>query len=248
MSAISLEKLKPAASTKVQPFLDEILNVYRERIHSIYITGSAITEDFHEERSDVNSIIVLKNMDLKFLELLAPLGKKYARRRIAAPLIMTPEYIRSSLDVFPIEFLNFKLIHTTVFGEDVLDTIEVGRRDLRYQCERELKVKLIWLRQGYLSSLGDRKMLTESFVNSITGYIPLFRGIIFLLGSEPPVVQGDVITALAKTANINTDVFARVLREKKERVKLTLEELNTIFEDYYIATEKLGKTVDEIAI
>jgi predicted nucleotidyltransferase len=248
MSAISLEKLKPTASNKVQPFLDEILNAYRDRVHSIYITGSAITEDFHEERSDVNSIIVLKTMDLKFLELLAPLGKKYAKRRIAAPLIMTPEYIRSSLDVFPIEFLNFRLIHTTVFGEDILDAIEIGRLDLRQQCERELKVKLIWLRQGYLSSLGDRKILTESFVNSITGYIPLFRGIIFLLGGEPPVGQGDVISALSRTADINTDVFARVLREKKERIKLSLEELNTIFEDYYSATEKIGKKVDEITV
>jgi predicted nucleotidyltransferase len=248
MSAISLEKLKPAASTKVQPFLEEILSAYRERIHSIYITGSAITEDFHEDRSDVNSIIVLKKMDLKFLELLAPLGKKYAKRRVAAPLIMTPEYIESSLDVFPIEFLNFKLIHKTVFGEDVFDAIQVGRRDLRHQCERELKVKLIWLRQGYLASLGDRKLLTESFVNSITGYIPLFRGIIFLLGGEPPAGQADVISALAKTAHISTDVFARVLREKKERIKLSLVELNTIFEDYYNTTEKRGKRVDEITI
>ncbi len=29
-------------------------------------------------------------------------------------------------------------------------------------------------------------------------------------------------------------------------MKLSIEELNTIFEDYYAATEKLGKIVDEI--
>lgn len=248
MSAISLDKLKPEASNKVKPFLEEILNSYRERIHSIYITGTAITEDFRERMSDVNCIIVLKKMDLKFLELLAPLGKKYVKRRIAAPLIMTPEYIRNSLDVFPIEFLNFKLIHSAVFGEDILDSIEVSRQDLRRQCERELKVKLIWLRQGYLSSLGDRKLLTDRLVGSITGYIPLFRGIIFLLGGPPPVGQADVISALAKAADINTDVFKRVLRGKREKIKLSLDELNTIFEDYYTVTEKIGKMVDEITL
>jgi hypothetical protein len=185
-------------------------------------------------------------MDLKFLELLAPLGKKYGRHKVAAPLIMTPEYIRRSLDVFPIEFLNFKLIHATVFGEDILENLEINRMDLRHQCERELKVKLIWLRQGYISSAGNRKLLTEGFVSSISGYIPLFRGIIVLLGKEPPIGQASVITSLAEATGITTDVFARVLREKHEKIKLTLEELNTIFEDYYTATERLGKIVDEI--
>ncbi len=246
MSELNLEKLKPVAAKKIKPFLDEILNKYQERMHSIHVTGTAITDDFDEKVSDVNSVVVLKEMDLRFLELIAPLGKKYGKNKVAAPLIMTPEYINNSLDVFPIEFLNFQLIHSTVFGEDILKDIEINRMDLRHQCERELKGKLIWLRQGYISSLGNRKMLTEGFIDSITGYIPLFRGIIFLFDKTPPVRQSEVLTALSEAANINTDIFSKVLREKHERIKLSIDELNTIFEDYYTATEKLGETVDEI--
>jgi hypothetical protein len=234
MPDLVLDKLKPGASVRIKSFLEEVLSKDKGKIHSIHITGSSITDDFNPKVSDVNSIFVLKEMDLKFLELLA------------APLIMTPEYIRRSLDVFPIEFLNFKLIHATVFGEDILENLEINRMDLRHQCERELKVKLIWLRQGYISSAGNRKLLTEGFVSSISGYIPLFRGIIVLLGKEPPIGQASVITSLAEATGITTDVFARVLREKHEKIKLTLEELNTIFEDYYTATERLGKIVDEI--
>jgi hypothetical protein len=246
MPDLDLDKLKPGASERIQPFLEEILSKDKGKIHSIHITGSSITDDFNPKVSDVNSIFVLKEMDLKFLELLAPLGKKYGRHKVAAPLMMTPEYIRRSLDVFPIEFLNFKLIHATVLGEDILENITINRIDLRHQCERELKVKLIWLRQGYISSAGNRKLLTEGFVSSISGYIPLFRGIIVLLGKEPPIGQAEVIASLAEASGINTGVFVRVLREKHEKIKLTLEELNTIFEDYYTATEKLGKIVDEI--
>jgi hypothetical protein len=243
---VTLEKLKPAAAKRIGSFLDEILNSYRERIHSIYITGSAITEDIHEERSDVNSIVMLKEMDLKFLEMLAPLGKKYGKHKVAAPLIMTPDYVSTSLDVFPVEFLNIKLIHSTVYGDDIFTDIEINRMDLRYQCERELKVKLIWLRQGYLSSLGDRKILAENFARSITGHIPLFRGLIVLLGKQPPAEHGNVISSLAEAANINTDIFARVLAMKHAKSKPTIEELNTIFEDYYTATAKLGRIVDAI--
>jgi hypothetical protein len=246
MSDLDLKKLKPSAAVKIKPFLEEILGNYQEKIHSINVTGTAITDDYDEKVSDVNSVFILKEMDLKFLELIAPLGKKYGKHKVAAPLIMTTDYIRTSLDVFPIEFLNFKLIHSTVFGEDILENIDINRMDLRHQCERELKAKLIWLRQGYISSQGDRKMLTEGFVSSISGYIPLFRGIIVLLGKDPPLVQEEVITALSEAADINTGIFAKVLKGKHDKTKLSIEELNTIFEDYYAATEKLGKIVDEI--
>jgi len=246
MPDLNLEKIKPVARERIKPFLEEILSKYMEKIHSIYVTGTAVTDNFEPKTSDVNSIFVLKEMDLKFLELIAPMGKKYGKTKVAAPLIMTPEYIKTSLDVFPVEFLNFRLIHATVIGEDILENIEISRMDLRHQCERELKSKLIWLRQGYLSSLGNSKTLTESFVNSITGYIPLFRGIIVLLGKKPPVSHGDVLSELAEASGVNTYVFAKVLKEKREKIKLSIEELNTIFEDYYAATEKLGNLVDEI--
>jgi len=246
MPDLKLEKLNPVASERIKPFLEEILTGHPEKIHSIHVTGTSITDDFDAKSSDVNSVFVLKEMDLKFLELIAPLGKKYGKNRVAAPLIMTPEYIESSVDVFPIEFLNFKLIHATVFGNDILKNIEIRRMDLRHQCERELKTKLIWLRQGYISSLGDRKILTEGFVSSIAGYMPLFRGIIVLSGKQPPTGQIDVLTALSEASGVNTDVFARVLRKKRKKIKFSIEELNSIFEDYYAATEKLGKIVDEI--
>ncbi len=238
--------LRDEAAKRFNPFLDEILSSYQERIDSIHITGSALTEDFDPKRSDINSVFVLKKTDLKFLELLAPLGKKYGKKKVSAPLIMTPEYISNSLDVFPIEFLNMKLIHRTVFGEDLFESIEIQRTDLRHQCERELKVRLIGLRQGYISSSGNRKILTESFVDSFSGYIPLFRGIIVLLGKEPPVKIDDVLTVLEEVSGVSPRVFRSVLKEKRERLKFSIKQLNTIFEDYYAATERLGVIVDEI--
>jgi hypothetical protein len=246
MSELNLAKLNTLAASKIKPFLDEVLSRDKDKIHSIHITGTATNDDFGEKVSDVNSIIVLKEMDLQFLELLAPLGKKYSKQKIAAPLIMTPDYINTSLDVFPVEFLNFKLVHATVLGEDIFESIEIHRMDLRHQCERELKVKLIWLRQGYLSAMGDRNKLTDGFTSSITGYIPLFRGIISLLGKEPPIRQSEVMASLSETTNINTDVFSKILKARREKIKLSIDELNTIFEDYYSATEKIGKIVDEI--
>jgi len=238
--------LNQEAAERFKPFQDEIFRSYKDNIHSITITGSSLTDDFVPGKSDVNSVFVLGAMDLKFLEILAPLGKKYGKKRIAAPLIMTAEYIRTSLDVFPMEFLNIKLLHKTLYGEDIFGDLEIGPSDLRLQCERELKVRLIGIRQGYLSCSGDGKILADMFIDSFSGYIPLFRSIILLLGKEPPLRNHDVLTVLEDVSGINTRVFRTVLTQKKQKTKLTMEQLNAIFEDYYTALEKLGDITDDI--
>ena len=238
--------LNHAAAEKFKSFQDEVLKRHKDQIHSITITGSALSDDFDSETSDVNSVFVLHAMDLKFLEFLAPLGKTYGKKRIASPLIMTPEYIRNSLDVFPMEFLNIRMLHDTIFGEDLFQNLVIDRSNLRLQCERELKARLIGLRQGYLSSSGDAKILTNLFMNTISGYIPVFRSIIFIFGKEPPLKNEDVLTVLAEISGVDTQVFGTVLKQKKQKTKMTIKQLNAIFKDYYIAMEKLGDIVDGI--
>jgi hypothetical protein len=245
MAELNLEKLSTVVAQKIKPFIDEILNKYLENIHSIHIVGSAVTEDYNEKTSDINSVFVLKKMDLKFIELLAPLGKRYKKKGIAAPLIMTPEYINNSLDVFPIEFLDFKLIHETIYGEDILNDIDIKMDDLRHQCERDVKSKLIGLRQGYISSQGDKKLLVERFSASINGYMPLFRGIIFLMGKQMPIKKYDVISTLSLSTGVNSDIFNKVLNIKHGTLKPRTDELDTVFEEYYEATEKIGHLIDE---
>ena len=118
---------------------------------------------------------MLHKVDLAFLDILAPLGSKYGRQGFAAPLLMDPAYIHSSVDVFPLEFFNFKLLHQALYGEDLFAKLEINRQELRYQCERELKGKLLWLHRIYVSAMGDRKVLAGDIVRHFDGYLPLFR-------------------------------------------------------------------------
>ena len=240
--------LKADISARYKPFLDKVLENHQDLIHSIHIVGSALTQDFDPKISDINSVVVLHKMDLKFLEFLAPLGKKHGKKRIAAPLIMTPEYIESSLDVFPLEFFNIKMLHHTVWGEDIFQFLEIHQSDLRRQCEQELKVKLIGLRQGYISAAGDQKILARGFAESFAGYMPLFKSIILLLGKEPPNNNDGILSVLEEVSGVRTDVFKIVSNQKKKKTKPSIEQLNMVFEDYYAAIEKLGEITDAIVI
>jgi hypothetical protein len=248
MTTLTITGINPAVAGKLVPMVEELLREHAVNIHSFHLVGSAVLTDYDEKLSDINSVVVLRSMDLKFLAFLAPLGKKYGGKRIAAPLVMTPEYIHTSLDAFPIEFLDFKLIHRSIHGTDLLRDLQIGQANLRLQCEREVKTKLIGLRQGFISSLGRKDHLSAALVRSITGSMALFRAIISLLGKEPPIPRMQVISAFGDATGIETTIFETLLTLKAGRIKPSEQELHAIFQRYYAALESAGKIIDGLHV
>jgi len=56
------------------------------------------------------------------------------------------------------------------------------------------------------------------------------------------------LTALEEVSGVRTEVFRQVLKQKKQKTKPSITELNMVFEDYYKAIEKLGEIADAIVI
>ncbi|BCB96733.1 hypothetical protein JZK55_16550 [Dissulfurispira thermophila] len=245
MKTINLEGINPVVSNRIRPFVEVVLKGYEQDIHSIYIVGSAVTADFNEKTSDINSVIVLSKISFDFMEFLAPLGKKYGKKRIAAPLIMTLDYIKNSLDVFPIEFHDFRLIHKTIYGEDILKELQINHEHLRLQCERDIKIKLIGIRQGYIGCSGDKELISTLLIKSFTGCIPLFRAIIYLLGKEPPVMRHDVIKTI-QGVFADSDVFEELLLLRNGQIKPSKPALVEIFKKYYTTIEKISGMINEL--
>ena len=242
MLELSLDGITVGASSRIRPLLAEILARFPNSIHSIYVTGSALTPDFNEKRSDVNSLIMLNELNFEFLRSLAPLGKKFGSKGVAAPILMTPEYVSESLDVFPMEFLELKMIHKTVYGADILEGIEIEKSLLRLQCEREIKTRLMGLRQGYISVLGKADKVSLVLASSITGCIPLFRAVIYLTGKEPPVTKADIIKALSEATGVGSTAFAKALLLKDK----DSDDALLLFEEYYANLESVSNIINAL--
>ena len=161
---------------------------------------------------------------------------------------MDPGYICNSVDVFPLEFFNFKLLHHALYGEDLLAGLEINRQELRYQCERELKGKLLWLHRIYVSAMGDRKVLAGDIVRHFEGYLPLFRGMLHLLGQEPAAALKKALDQLDKLTGMETEVFEEIYAIKKNLTQPSKEEISQLFGRFYRATEKLAEVVDGLQI
>ncbi|MCL4501133.1 MAG: hypothetical protein M1438_04675 [Deltaproteobacteria bacterium] len=244
MTCLNTDNLSPSLREKISPFFHEILEKSSTPIDSIYLVGKVLTEDFREGVSKIDSVIVLKQMDLAFLDILAPLGKKYGQQGIAAPLIMDPVYICNSVDVFPLEFLNLKLLHQVIYGKDLFASLVIDKHELRYQCERELKGKLLWLHRIYVSAMGDRKVLAGDIVRHFDGYLPLFRGLAHLMGQAPAAGLKAAVDQVGQLTGLATEVFEEICAIKQNQTQPAKEEISQLFEKFYRATAKLAEAVD----
>ena len=248
MQMLDTGGLNPIVAERIIPFFREVLDGYPEMIHSLHVVGSAVTPDFREKGSVIHSVIILHAIDFDFIQFIASLGKKFKKKGIAAPLIMTSEYVRDSLDVFPMEFHDFQLIHKTVAGEDVFRDLEIRKDFLKLQCEREVKVRLIGLRQSYVSSLGDKRRLAEILSHSIVGCMPLIRAVLYLYDIEPPVKRHEAVKAFHELTSVDADIFERLLQLRSGHIKPSKDELHNIFGHYHAVLEKIEAFIDAIKL
>lgn len=248
---VDLSGLPTNATGHVGMFVSELVSSLDVQLESITITGSCLTGDYIQDKSDINSVLVLKDITLPVLELLGSLGKRYGKKRIKAPLMMTREYISSSLDVFPIEFLDIKLIHKTIYGEDVFSSLEIDDTVLRLQCEHDLKAKLINLRQAYISCAGKTNLLTGLLLDAFPGYFPLFRAMLYLVQTDKhlPILKTDVLADTESLFDIHLDVLREIqsLRSMK-RAHLSHEEAGRIFNEVYRITHEFSLKMDTLSL
>jgi hypothetical protein len=165
---------------------------------------------------------------------------------VAIPLFLTESYVDTSLDVFPIEYLNFQRNYALVFGKDILKDLAFDREFIRLQCEREIKGKLLILRQAFLETSGKGKSLKEVIGNSISAFVAIFDALLHLKGQDLPRTKREVVKATAAEFDMDAALFEKVLDIKDEKVKPGDMEIMGLFKDYLREVRKLAKLVDTL--
>jgi hypothetical protein len=219
-----------------------------DNLGSITVVGSALTDDFRPGASDINTVVVLRRHATAALNAIASIAKPMRRQHVSPPLLMTSTYIDRSRDVFGVEFLDFQLTHRTVLGDDPFAALTFGKADVRLQCERELKATLIRLRQGYIASAGNNKLIRDVLVATAKGLAPLLRAMLWLKDVDRPKTMDATFRRGAGEFSVKLDAVVTVERWRYEKPRLTDAEIESAFESIYAATDRLAEIVDELEV
>lgn len=227
-------------------FVNDYKDIYGDDLVSIILYGSAAGKEYIPGKSDINFMIVLTEEGIAHPERSFGLVKKWAKSNVAVPLFLTERYIETSTDVFPIEYLNFKRRYVAVCGKDVLKELPLKKEFLRLQAEREIKGKLLLLREAYIESFGRKAALTGIINQSLHAFMAIFYALLFMKDMDAAEGGRSMILSVCSAFGLENNVFMKLIHVREGRIKPDEKELNIIFKDYLNEIHKLSKIVDEL--
>lgn len=209
--------------------------------------GSAATGRYRQGESDLNLLILVADGASRVTSRLMPFFKKWAPAGLAPPLVLTPDYIASSLDVFPIEFLVMSQSHQCIFGQDPFQDLAVERRHLRLQLERELKGKLTALRTRLLASGGEPKKLAALAREALPAFTAFFQAWLYLTQGAFPLEPEQVLLR-AREAGLPVDAYSKLAKVRRGDYKPQGAELVALWEQGISELNQICHQVDRLEV
>ena len=247
MGIINLDKLPPYARAALAPFLEQLTSLYREELISVFAYGSVTGPDYNPHLSDINVGVVLKDVSLEKLRRVLPAVKKAMKSRVTAPLFLSPEYIKRSVDTFPIEFGSMRNTRLVLFGEDVLFGIDVKKEDLRRECEAQLKGRLVTVRQAYLEQAIERGGIERVIKAAVKSIVPVLGGILMMKpGVAVPASKEKIVELVATELKVDLSSLVAAIRDEKNDGKIAGKSAEQFLGEFLFQVEKLAEAVDKI--
>ncbi len=232
----------------LKAFADKLQAALGDNLQSITVVGSSLTEDFKPGQSDINTVLVLGKQNISSLNTIASLARPMGKKKLSAPLLMSASYIERSRDVFGVEFLDLQLTHQTIFGEDPFASLTFDKKDVRLQCERELKAMLIRLRQGYIAAAGNKNLVRDILISTVKSLAPILRAMLWLKDIKRSSFTEPTFKKASENFSVNTDILITVDGWRHEKVQLSQQEMENTFESIYSTIDRLADIVDKLEI
>lgn len=235
-----------ALPRKIKKITEELIkglqNFYGNNLVSVILYGSAASGEYARRRSNVNIAVILNDTSLSSLAKCSRLLNK-RKFLIINPVFFTEDYIKRSVDVFPIEFIDMKENHVLLYGKDILNEITIDIKNLRFQCEQEIKSKIINIKRQYLRA-ESAFMLKNILFKSLTSTIHILRNLIRLKGSKPSYTKEEALKETAKQFGIDVTPLQKTLDAKNGNLKLSHQEIDRLVACLVEILENISDKVD----
>ena len=208
-------------------------DAFSNRLASVFIFGSKANTSDEKLSSNVDLFIIVDNIRGDDLTKLYPATKRWVAKGNPAPILVGKEEFYAMADTYAIECSDLKWNSQLIYGDDLVQNLNINYFDLRLQCERELKHLIHRLRAFYLEH-GRTKSAILSAIDTIAKtVVVLFRALIRLKNLTPSVYKQDLVEQLGSVARFDKQFFNKLIGHKEKSYTFTSSELYD-FNEYLI--------------
>lgn len=232
--------------SRLSSLVEDLRGSLGSRLVSVVLYGSAARGDHSGASSNLNLLVVVTDDAPERLVAAARTQRAWVKAGNHPLLFVTPEWIRGSTDVFPIEFLDMLDHRKVVFGEDPLAGVAVSKANLRLQCEHELRSLLLKLRAAWLDVHDDARGLFELVAGSFGPVTAVARAALRLTGADLPSRSEDLLRAAASRFGLDAAPLLEAAALKRAGRPGDLAAMRSTFLGFFSQIETLGRALDSL--
>jgi len=228
-------------------FTQELRQLLLSDLVAVILYGSGAGANFVPDLSDINVVIVVKEVRFDILQKLQPHITAWHKHGFALPLLVDREFLARARDVFPMEFHDIQEQHRVLWGEEVFRDLTLDSRHLRFQAEHEGRSKLLRLRSLYLECAGDLSRLHSLMIDSHKTFLVLMRHILRLHAQPSVSTYEDVLHRFERHFSLMLPRIRQLVAIRAGRQPWpSAEPLVDFFRDYLAEVQQIIDVLDRM--
>jgi hypothetical protein len=235
--------LTSAQQRGVDQLARDLDGVFGARLESLVVyTG-------HQADGSIHSCVLVRGLAFRDLTACLPFTESWHHRGVAVPLMLSPDELQRTIDVFPLEYASITADYIVVRGADPFRGIAIPVEDVRRAVEGLAKSHLIHLREGFLESHGETTRIARLIAASAA---PL-RALLTHIARLPEAGQAALDThvpsdeSLAALAERRMGVSAGLVRSilaSSSSGQSTITDPGHLLAPYIDASQRIWEYVD----
>jgi hypothetical protein len=225
-------------------FVEEMKTCWAQDLTAVVLYGSAARKDFVPGRSGIDLLVLVREVDPRRLITLRSRVRGWRRDRVSLPLVMRTEMITHALDSYPLEFLTMQAGYRVLYGADPLRDLVISREDVRRQCERDLRGKLLHLRAGAIDCGGKRQRIADLIRASLPAMTAILQGLLYVAGKPHALVGTELEDAGRAAFDLDTRLVHGLFRLRFEKQLPDRDTLEGLLIRYLRELERLALWAD----
>lgn len=203
----------------------------------------------HQADGSVHSCALVQDLTYRDLTACLPLTESWHRRGTSVPLLLSPEELRRTVDIFPLEYATMIADYTVIRGRDPFEGVSIHTEDVRRAVEGLAKSHLIHLREAFLESQGETMRIAGLISASAAPLRALLTHIARLPESGPGPADTSSLSdeSLATMAELRLGISSGLIRTvlaSSAHGHSTIADPSHLLGSYIDASKRIWEYVD----